>query len=49
MTRLIREYRDDGEFLSGHHPDEPDGRDDARDATVLGGMTRDDGSFEIGG
>jgi hypothetical protein len=35
MVRLLREYKGDGECLSVHHPDEPDARDDAPDATAL--------------
>lgn len=35
MTRLLREYKGDGEYLSVHHPDEPDAKDDAPDATAL--------------
>ena len=35
MTRLVREYKGDGEILSVHHPDEPDARDDAPDSTAL--------------
>jgi hypothetical protein len=34
-VRLIREYKGEAELLSVHHPDEPDARDDAPDATVL--------------
>jgi hypothetical protein len=26
MVRLLREYKGDGEYLSVHHPDEPDAR-----------------------
>ena len=37
MTRLLREYKGDGEYLSVHHPDEPDAKDDAPDATALYG------------
>jgi hypothetical protein len=35
MTRLLREYKGDGEYLSVHHPDEPEAKDDAPDATAL--------------
>lgn len=35
MVALLREYKVDGEYLSVHHPDEPDARDDAPDATAL--------------
>lgn len=35
MTALLREYKGDGEYLSVHHPNEPDARDDAPDATEL--------------
>lgn len=35
MTRLVREYKGDGEYLSVHHPDEQGARDDAPDATAL--------------
>lgn len=34
-VRLVREYKGDGEYLSVHHPDEPDARDDAPDSTAL--------------
>lgn len=34
-TRLVREYKGDGEYLSVHHPDEPDARDDFPDSTAL--------------
>lgn len=34
-TRLLREYKGDGEYLSVHHPDEPDAEDGAPDATAL--------------
>lgn len=34
-TKLIREYKGDGEYLSVHHPDEPDAKDDAPDGTAL--------------
>lgn len=34
-TRLLREYKGDGEYLSVHHPDEPDAKDDAPDSTAL--------------
>jgi hypothetical protein len=34
-VRLVREYKGDGEYLSVHHPDEPDARDDGPDATAL--------------
>ena len=33
--RLVREYKGDGEYLSVHHPDEPDARDDFPDSTAL--------------
>ena len=32
---LIREYKGDGEYLSVHHPEAADAKDDAPDATVL--------------
>lgn len=35
MIRVLREYKGDGEYLSVHHPDEPDAKDDAPDATAL--------------
>lgn len=35
MAKLLREYKGDGEYLSVHHPDEPDAKDDAPDATAL--------------
>jgi len=35
MVKLVREYKGDGEFLSVHHPDKPNARDDAPDATAL--------------
>ena len=35
MTRLLRTYKGDGEYLSVSHPDEPDGRDDAPDSVAL--------------
>ncbi len=35
MTKLIRQYLRDGEYLSVHHPLEPDGLDDAPDATAV--------------
>lgn len=34
-VKLLREYKGDGEYLSVHHPNEPDARDDAPDATAL--------------
>lgn len=34
-ARLLREYKGDGEYLSVHHPAEPDARDDSPDATAL--------------
>lgn len=34
-TRLLREYKGDGEYLSVHHPDKPDARDDFPDSTAL--------------
>lgn len=34
-TRLVREYKGDSEYLSVHHPDEPDARDDYPDSTAL--------------
>jgi hypothetical protein len=34
-TRLVREYNGDGEYLSVHHPEEPDAKDDAPDSTAL--------------
>lgn len=33
-TRLVREYKGDGEYLSVHHPDEPDAHD-YPDSTAL--------------
>ena len=33
--KLVREYKGDGEFLSVHHPDEPDAHDDFPDSTAL--------------
>ncbi len=35
MTQLVREYKGDGEYLSVHHPDTPDTKDDAPDSTCL--------------
>lgn len=35
MTALVREYTGDGEYLAVHHPDEPNAKDDAPDATAL--------------
>jgi hypothetical protein len=35
MTRLLREYTGEGDFLAVHHPAEPDAHDDAPDATAL--------------
>jgi hypothetical protein len=35
MVALLRTYKGDGEYLSVSHPDEPDARDDAPDATAL--------------
>lgn len=35
MIALLREYTGEGEYLSVHHPDTPEGRDDAPDATAL--------------
>src|SRR4051812_15231418 len=37
-TRLVREYKGGGEYLSVHHPAEADAKDDAPDATALAGM-----------
>ena len=34
-TRLPRGYKGDGDYLSVHHPEEPDAKDDALDATAL--------------
>lgn len=34
-TKLIREYKGDGEYLSVHHPDEPGARDDYPDSVAL--------------
>lgn len=45
MTRLIREYKGDGQYLSVHHPDEPDARDDAPDSTALSLMAGAGGSL----
>lgn len=35
ITQLVREFMGGREFLSVHHPDEPDARDDRRDAATL--------------
>ncbi len=34
-TRLLHKYKGDGEYLSVHHPPEPDGHDDYPDSTAL--------------
>jgi hypothetical protein len=35
MTKLVREYKGNGEYLSIHHPEEQGGRNDAPDSTEL--------------
>jgi hypothetical protein len=35
VTQLVREYKEDGEYLSVHHPDEQGAKDDAPDSTAL--------------
>jgi hypothetical protein len=35
MVALTRTYKGDGEYLSVHHPDEPNAKDDAPDCTCL--------------
>jgi len=35
MVALLREYKRDGEYLSVHHPDEPNAKDQAPDVTAL--------------
>jgi hypothetical protein len=43
--KLVREYKDDGEYLSVHHPDEPGARDDYPDSTALMAMGTGSGSL----
>lgn len=45
MGRLIREYKGDGEYLSVHHPEEPDARDDSCDSTALALMAASGGGL----
>ena len=49
MSRLIREYKGDAEYLSVHHPDEPDACDDAPDASALAllGAAGGIGTFQL--
>jgi len=35
MTAMIREYKGDKDYLTPHHPDTPNGRDDAPDSSAL--------------
>lgn len=35
VSKLVREYKGEGEYLSVHHPDEPGARDDYPDSTAL--------------
>ena len=44
-TKLVREYKGDGEYLSVHHLDELGGRDDYPDSTVLMVMAASAGSI----
>jgi hypothetical protein len=43
--KLEREYKEGGEYLSVHHPDEPGGRDDYPDSTALMVMGASSGSI----
>jgi hypothetical protein len=36
MTQLLREYKGDKDYLTPHHPETPEGRDDSPDSTALG-------------
>src|SRR5688572_13309562 len=35
LVALLREYKADGDYLSGYHPEEPNAKDDAPDSTAL--------------
>jgi hypothetical protein len=45
MVALIRDYKGDGEYMSVHHPDEPDAKDDAPDATGVALLAAADGGI----
>jgi hypothetical protein len=45
MTKLVREYKGDGEYLSVHHPDEPGAHDHAPDATAFALLASASGSI----
>lgn len=45
MTKLVREYKGDGEYLSVHHPDEPGAKDDMPDCVALALLAAKEGDI----
>ena len=45
MTKLVRKFKGDGEYLSVHHPDEPGAKGDSCDAVALALFAVKDGDI----